>query len=685
MKTIKNFLKTIDIFGITLSFKYKQKERYQTVLGGFILILFLILVLIVGIYYFIPFSNRKNYTIVYYTMNLAATERVNLFQAESNIAVGLECEDNKNERLSPYELLEVYANYVLYVKNLNDTYNKITKKLAIHNCNYNDFFNQYDRQIDYLGIKNYKCLKNKDDTIQGIFTDQIFSYYEFTVSAKNDSVLGEIDRFLFENDCKMQFSYTDIIIDLDNYKNPFTQYLNQIFIQLNPVLFIKRNIYFMNQYFTNDDYLMFVFEDSNEPDSKTLYSRYEEYSLYMGFGRNETKPHNYAKYAKIYIRADLKKTIIKRKYQKFMEFYADASSLLIALYYIIYFIFNYIDYFYAYYSISKKIFFFKGVEDDKKFNIFEKRKEIQQILSLINYKGKRNKMNEIEIIPKASGNDIDQIIKKKELSRTIELNSDKKLKGIQIYNSKNTQNENEHFASLKMSIGKEKRFNNRYIPSKVLKIPKYNNKYDLEFKENALNSEDYLQKKKMSEIRKNIDNDDILNIKYKEKAGSDFKNSKKYNNDIISFSSSTSKVIKNKDKSKIKYSFNLLEIIMTQFFKCCMTKKMEIKNNINENAEQILCQKLDINTYIRNMILFDIMNQIILNDDKKDIVNFLCRPLISTAKNDKNEFEEFYYHYKEKDFDKFIKNIKELYAKSQKMNSENKLIFISEEYLRKFF
>ena len=127
--------------------------------------------------------------------------------------------------------------------------------------------------------------------------------------------------------------------------------------------------------------------------------------------------------------------------------------------------------------------------NDEKFNIFEKRKEIQQILSLINYKGKRNKMNEIEIIPKASGNDIDQIIKKKELSRTIELNSDKKLKGIQIYNSKNTQNENEHFASLKMSIGKEKRFNNRYIPSKVLKIPKYNTPTIVSINKDILNNQ----------------------------------------------------------------------------------------------------------------------------------------------------------------------------------------------------
>ena len=59
METIKSFLSAIDIFGITYSFKYKQKERYQTVLGGFILILFLILVIAFGIYNFIPFKKEK--------------------------------------------------------------------------------------------------------------------------------------------------------------------------------------------------------------------------------------------------------------------------------------------------------------------------------------------------------------------------------------------------------------------------------------------------------------------------------------------------------------------------------------------------------------------------------------------------------------------------------------------------
>ena len=55
-----------------------------------------------------------------------------------------------------------------------------------------------------------------------------------------------------------------------NYKKPITQYLNQVFIQLNPTLFIKRNMFYMNQYFTSHDNLLFLFQDL-EPSSQTLY------------------------------------------------------------------------------------------------------------------------------------------------------------------------------------------------------------------------------------------------------------------------------------------------------------------------------------------------------------------------------------------------------------------------------
>ena len=73
---------------------------------------------------------------------------------------------------------------------------------------------------------------------------------------------------------------------------------------------------------------------------------------------------------------------------------------------------------------------------------------------------------------------------------------------------------------------------------------------------------------------------------------------------------------------------------------------MIIKSDVNEKANNILFKKMDINTYVRNMILFDMLNQLILDDSKKTIINFLCRPVISLDNNNKNEFNEFYRNYK---------------------------------------
>ena len=124
MKTLKNFFLSINIFGITYSFRYKDKEKYQTVSGGVFLILFIILVLAFGIYNFIPFINRKNYAIVYYTMHLAASEEVDLFASNSNFAVGLTCDYSKNEKLKIEDLLNLNAKYILYIKKEDGSFDK---------------------------------------------------------------------------------------------------------------------------------------------------------------------------------------------------------------------------------------------------------------------------------------------------------------------------------------------------------------------------------------------------------------------------------------------------------------------------------------------------------------------------------------------------------------------------------
>ena len=156
-----------------------------------------------------------------------------------------------------------------------------------------------------------------------------------------------------------------------NYESPFTPYLTDMYVTLNPPVFIKRNAFFLNQYFSDDDYWLFVFGDDVAPSVKPLFSRYEEYSIWKGLNRREIDflPDDYAGYAIVYIRSDLKKTLIKRKYQNFLEFWADATSLLMAIYEVVSFILSYIDYFYSYHSLSQNIFFFKNLENENFFNI----------------------------------------------------------------------------------------------------------------------------------------------------------------------------------------------------------------------------------------------------------------------------------------------------------------------------
>jgi len=61
-------------------------------------------------------------------------------------------------------------------------------------------------------------------------------------------------------------------------------------------------------YLYNDDSMIAVFGDNDKPNQiETLFSRYEEYALYMGLEFNESN----TEYAKIFIRADTKRTIIK--------------------------------------------------------------------------------------------------------------------------------------------------------------------------------------------------------------------------------------------------------------------------------------------------------------------------------------------------------------------------------------
>ena len=40
--------------------------------------------------------------------------------------------------------------------------------------------------MDFMSLNKFKCLDKKDNSLQGIYTDEVFSYYEFSVISKNE-------------------------------------------------------------------------------------------------------------------------------------------------------------------------------------------------------------------------------------------------------------------------------------------------------------------------------------------------------------------------------------------------------------------------------------------------------------------------------------------------------------------
>ena len=534
--TIKRILRTFDFFGESFTFRYKDEDKHSTVLGGIIFIIFSIITLAYAIYNFIPFVNKEVFSLQYYTMNLNNTEEIKLAESPTAFGVGFS-DENKNQSLyNISDLLDIKFKFKNISKNAqNDNKTDINETIDYHPCNTEDFHNLHQKIFEELNISNFKCLSKKDlVSPSGIYTDEVFAYFVISVESKykdNETHNQLINDYLIANDCKLQFYYTDITINVNNTKNPFSSFLNSMFLQLNPTLIQKKNIFFMNYHLYDDNEILHINRKEEKPTIKTGLSRVEDYAVFKDLNRTFKKVVDYEAYAKMYIRVDNKRIEIKRRYQDLMEFYADTSALLLSIFWILGIIFAYYDRIKANHSISKKLFYFEGIKKNKfdqfrDFKKFIKANEEMQIDNL-----EHNVINPIQ-------------------------NSDSKTnetKDIFIRGTRNIEFEE------KTGIQKDERI---IIKQKTNKEMKKEKKTD------------------------DDNNDDLIN----------------YTN------------------------YNIFEMIGSFKICFCKTKKFENKVNLIKQSRNMIDDKLDIVLYIKNMILFEMINKIYL--ENKSIINFLSRPII---------------------------------------------------------
>ena len=340
-----------------------------------------------------------------------------------------------------------------------------------------------------------------------------------------------------------------------------------------------------------------------------------------------------------YIRSDTSKTIIKRKYQKVMEFYADYSSLLITLFKALSIAFYFVNRFYANHSLSKQIFFFKEAENIH-FDINRKSNQIKNLIKLL------DPLMEKKNIPLNINENKSQSPK---VNEDLDINDLEE--GINIYNmSKNI-------------INKEclRKIDRIYSPNDDRRF--YDNKMrnKLERKIKFLKDDDY---EKNNQNINSIQNSkrNIIN-RYKIKPVK-----------ISSISFKSTKEIELEKMRKISFKYNIFEIFCSYLGPCCMTNKLKTKKNLTKKSNNLLNDKLDISLYIKNTILIDILNQAFINNNMKSMIKFISRPIISLNKNNEKNMSQFYENYELEDFDNLYEDTSNISKKPRLTQAEQKII-----------
>ena len=357
---IKEFLKKFDYFGVNINFHYKSQDKYKSVIGGIFFILFIIFILTYISFYIKNFIMRKKMSIIYYNNNINKTDIINFYNNSINFAFGIEC--NNYEKFSTLEdIKENFIYSISYVKATRINNTNLTKEketINYHSCEYKDFNNELNYSFDILKLNNLYCPEKFNYSIQGISTNSIYSHYEIAISGKNlDS-----ERFnyyydlIIQSECYFSFYYTDFSIDLHNFHNPHYKHIEKKLIQLSPIEYRKKELFFLIYKFFSYDSLIF---DNSKKYLIIKTSKEIDYNCFKGFERSNKTISNMNKFGKFFLRADTEETIIERHYMKLNEFLSQISTLFSVTLFLVIIIISIINTTLAYNELAKNIFLYK--------------------------------------------------------------------------------------------------------------------------------------------------------------------------------------------------------------------------------------------------------------------------------------------------------------------------------------
>ena len=399
-----NLIKYLDFFGINFNFKYKHHDIFKSFMGGITFIIFLISTIIYTLISSFIFFKREKISVNYYDSQISKTDIISFQNYSYGIGFLGNCDNNKANEL--FSDLFSYDFTFISITKSNNNFEKKRYLINTHLCTYSDFYYNAPETLDLMGVTGtYFCPDNLNYTMKGVYTDKEFNYYEISVYAKynNEEYYEKYYDLLTNNDCKLHFFFPINSVNMNNYSYPFKYNLIDLFLQLNPVTISKRNIFFKIQKFINyQNYFFDVYNTKYYLD----YSLYEDYNLYRSNERFTKQNMYYDTFAKIYLRADSKRTNISRQYEKISILIAGITSIFSTIFLFLNITLSFFEKFYSHNSIIRKIFKFNGIRDTDTFkliNDLQKKLKIDKNLKSqkINYNVSKFEQNEFNMRKKS--------------------------------------------------------------------------------------------------------------------------------------------------------------------------------------------------------------------------------------------------------------------------------------------
>ena len=696
LNSLKNFLKKIDYFGTEFTFEYESKDKYHSITGG---IVFLIFILISLIYTLITLTNliqRKNLTVVYYKMQIPSTDTINFDNYTLTNAFSIVCSGKNSSNISDYFSIETNK---VSLTQYNGEVQREKIKLNYSLCTNAHFYNKFNESVELYGLNSRYCFDDNNITIEGLYTDEVYKYVEITLymTKTEPEDFQQYYDLLTQNDCSFQIYYTNFAFDVNNFDNPVTPFIGNKFVKLQPNFLNKMELYFLLQKFNSYENYLF---DNYHTKYYSGFSDISSFSLYKGNDRFEIKPDSYNQIAKFFLRADTARNIITRKYMKITEFAASTSSLLSGLLIILNLIFKKVNRFYALESIVKNINKFKGVSS-KNFKIFKKIKnefsmnQIEKISQFADDFSHRhsstnnsqiNKKYQPQILKNFTSENFEKqnknynsnlVLNKLNLNRINSLyNNNNNINNNNINNiSNNNNNANNN------KNNNDNNDNNNNINNNTIYNSNYNNI-------NNISNNSEINKVQNSSVnnRDNIEDFNLLFLKNQNSNKSPKKSlflsdkeKQKKKNQFNQIENLKIKKLKTKtisNQEKFIFQFNLCEIFSSFLCPCFLSKNLGYKIQLINIGKKNLDFQLDIFTYIHNNQILEILTYILLEPYQKTMLKFISKPSISLVKKF-NVLEQLNHEItvdiNDEELDEFCTMFKYLQKTNYKSNEDQRL------------